>query len=97
MTYTGLMSDMTTIRVRQAVRDRLAAMAAEHGRSLGAELGAILDDLTWDAIAAGYRRMAPDELVEYRSEAEAWSALDLGDLAVSAAAEYPEYNEGGAP
>jgi len=39
------MKTMTTIRVDQAVRDRLAALTEAHGRSLGAEFVAILDDL----------------------------------------------------
>jgi hypothetical protein len=56
---------MTTIRVEASVRDRLAALAEAYGRSLGAELAAILDDLEWEAIEAGYRRLAanPDDLV----------------------------------
>jgi plasmid stability protein len=32
------------------VRDRLAARAHAHGRSLGAELSAILDDLMWRGV-----------------------------------------------
>ena len=85
---------MTTIRVDQAVRDRLAALAKAHGRSLGAELTAILDDLQWQAIEAGYRRLAaqPNDLVAYQVEAETVSAADLDDLAGTAAGEYPEYN-----
>jgi hypothetical protein len=36
---------MTTIRVEAEVRDRLAALAATHSRSLGAELRAMLDEM----------------------------------------------------
>lgn len=87
---------MTTIRVEQAVRNRLAALAEAHGRSLGAELGAILDDLQWHAIEAGYRRLAenPNELRAYQDDAETFSTADLGELADTAAEEYPEYNGG---
>ena len=90
------MNAMTTIRVEASVRDRLAALAEAHGRSLGSELAAILDDLEWEAIEAGYRRLAarPGDLAVYLAEAEAFSRLDLQDLADTAAEEYPEYNGG---
>jgi hypothetical protein len=92
----AVINAMTTIRVEASVRDRLAALAEAHGRSLGAELAAILDDLEWEAIEAGYRRLAvnPDDLAAYLAEAEAFSRLDLQDLADTAAEEYPEYNGG---
>jgi plasmid stability protein len=85
---------MTTIRVEREVRDRLAARAAAHGRTLGAEIQALLDDQLWQAIEAGYRRLAADpaEMAAYRAEAEEWTSADLGDLAATAAEEYPEYN-----
>jgi plasmid stability protein len=57
LTYTLLMA-MTTIRVEAEVRDRLAARAEAHGQSLGAELRAILDEMMWQGIEAGYRRLA---------------------------------------
>src|ERR1700704_3337097 len=92
------MNPMTTIRVEASVRDRLAVLAEAHGRSPGAEPAAILDDLEWEAIEAGYRRLAanPDDLAAYLAEAEAFSRLDLRDLADTAAEEYPEYNGGAA-
>lgn len=85
---------MTTIRVETDVRDRLAARAEAHGRSLGAELSAMLDELMWQGIEAGYRRLAAnhDEFDEYQAEVAAWTSADLGDLAATAADEYPEYN-----
>ena len=43
------------------VRDRLAARAQAHGRSLGGELSAMLDELMWQGIEDGYRRLAADE------------------------------------
>lgn len=85
---------MTTIRVEAGIRDRLAARARAHGRSLGAELSAMLDDLTWQGIEDGYRRLAADEeeFSAYRDETVAWTGADLGGLAATAAEEYPEYN-----
>jgi plasmid stability protein len=93
MTYTSSMA-MTTIRVDAEVRDRLAARAQAHGRSLGAELSAMLDDLMWQGIEDGYQRLAADEaeLATYRSETAEWIGADLGGLASTAAEEYPEYN-----
>jgi hypothetical protein len=93
LTYTRGMA-MTTIRVEAEVRDRLAAQATAHGRSLGAELGAMLDEMMWQGIEAGYRRLAASqtEMRAYQAEAAEWIAADIPDLAVTAADEYPEYN-----
>ena len=91
--YTSIMA-MTTIRVEGEVRDRLAARARVHGRSLGAELSAMLDDLMWQCVEDGYRRLAANEAdsAAYRQETAEWTGSDLGGLAVNAAEEYPEYN-----
>ena len=85
---------MTTIRVEAEVRDRLAARAEAHGRSLGAELRAMLDEMMWQGIEAGYRRLAAqrEEMAAYQAEAAEWASADPGDLAATAAEEYPEYN-----
>jgi plasmid stability protein len=85
---------MTTIRVETEVRDRLAARASTHGRSLGAELEAMLDEMMWQGIEAGYRRLAThrEEMAAYQAEAAEWISADMGDLAATAADEYPEYN-----
>jgi plasmid stability protein len=85
---------MTTIRVEAEVRDRLAARAEAHGRSLGAELQAMLDEMMWQSIEAGYRRLAaqPEEMAAYQAEIAEWTSADLSDLAATAAGEYPEYN-----
>jgi plasmid stability protein len=85
---------MTTIRVDAEVRDRLAARARTHGRSLGAELSAMLDDLMWQGIEDGYRRLAADEaeFASYRAETAEWTGADLDGLTATAAEEYPEYN-----
>jgi hypothetical protein len=93
LAYTLLVA-MTTIRVETEVRDRLAARAEANGRSLGAELDAMLDEMMWQGIEAGYRRLAAnqDELAAYHAETSAWTSADLDDLAATAAGEYPEYN-----
>jgi antitoxin MazE7 len=85
---------MTTIRVETEVRDRLAAQAAAHGRSLGAELRAMLDEMIWQGIEAGYRRLTEnrEEWAAYQAEASEWTSGGLSDLAATAADEYPEYN-----
>jgi plasmid stability protein len=85
---------MTTIRVDAEVRDRLAARAEAHGRSLGAELQAMLDEMMWQGIEAGYRRLAEsrEEQAAYRGEVDEWTSAGLDDLAATAADEYPEYN-----
>ena len=85
---------MTTIRVEVEVRDRLNARAVAHGRSLGAELRAMLDEMMWQGIEAGYRKLAasPEDLAAYQAEVAEWTSADLGDLAANAADEYPEYN-----
>lgn len=93
LTYTSSVA-MTTIRVEAEVRDRLAARAVAHGRSLGAELRAVLDEMMWQGIEAGYQRLAthPEEMTAYQAEAAGWTSAGLGDLAATAAEEYPEYN-----
>ena len=91
--YTSAMA-ITTIRVDTEVRDRLAARARAHDRSLGAELSAMLDELMWQGVEHGYQRLRGDqaELATYRAEIAEWTGADLGGLATSAAEEYPEYN-----
>ena len=93
LTYTLFMA-MTTIRVETELRDRLAAQAAANGRSLGAELRAMMDEMMWQGIEAGYRRLAAsrEDMAAYQAEAAEWTAAALGDLASTAAGEYPEYN-----
>lgn len=85
---------ITTIRVDTEVRDRLAARARAHDRSIGAELSAMLDELMWQGIEHGYARLAADkaEFAAYRAETAEWTGADVGGLAASAADEYPEYN-----
>lgn len=53
-----------------------------------------LDELMWQGIEDGYRRLAADEaeFAAYRSETAEWLGADLRGLASTAAEEYPEYN-----
>ena len=85
---------MTTIRVDTETRDRLAALAAAHGRTIGAELRVLLNEVLWQEIEEGYRRLEsqPDEIASYRAEVAEWTSAGLRDLATTAADEYPEYN-----
>jgi len=57
-------------------------------------MSAMLDDLMWQGIEDGYRRLAADEaeFAAYRRETAEWTAADLGGLASTAAEEYPECN-----
>jgi hypothetical protein len=54
----------------------------------------MLDEMTWQGIEAGYRRLAAqrEEMAAYQAETAEWTSADLGDLTVAAAEEYPEYN-----
>ena len=54
----------------------------------------MLDEMMWQGIEAGYRRLAErrEDMAEYQAEAAGWASADLGDLATTAAGEYPEYN-----
>ena len=54
----------------------------------------MLDEMMWQGIEAGYRRLAAnrDEMAAYRAETAEWTSVGLGDLAATAAGEFPEYN-----
>jgi hypothetical protein len=54
----------------------------------------MLDDLMWQEIEDGYRRLSADkaEFAAYRAELVEWTSAGLGRLAATAAEEYPEYN-----
>ena len=54
----------------------------------------MLDEMMWQDIEAGYRRLAAQqaEMAAYQAEAVEWTSAGLGDLAAAAAEEYPEYN-----
>jgi hypothetical protein len=85
---------MTTIRVEAEVRDRLAALAATHGRSLGAELRAMLDEMmcrvsrlvteNWQPARRRWRPTTPRSPDGHRP--------GLATSPLPAVGEYPEYN-----
>jgi hypothetical protein len=54
----------------------------------------MLDEVMWQGIEAGYRKLAADreEMEAYQAEIAGWTSADIGDLAATAAEEYPEYN-----
>jgi hypothetical protein len=54
----------------------------------------MLDDLMWEGIEDGYRRLAANEaeFAAYRDETAEWTSAGLDALAATAAEEYPEYN-----
>ncbi len=54
----------------------------------------MLDEMMWQGIEAGYRRLAaqPEDMATYQAEAVKWTSAGLSDLAATAAEEYPEYN-----
>ena len=54
----------------------------------------MLDEMMWRGIEDGYRRLAAhqQEMAAYQAEAAEWTLAGLGDLAATAADEYPEYN-----
>jgi hypothetical protein len=85
---------MTTIRVDTELGAGRGGPGGVHGRSLGAELRAMMDEMMWQGIEAGYRRLAAsrEEMAAYQAEAAEWTSAGLSDLASTAADEYPEYN-----
>ena len=54
----------------------------------------MLDEMMWQGIEAGYRKLATqrEEMAAYHAEAAEWVSADTGELAATAAEEYPEYN-----
>lgn len=66
----------TTIKVSPAVRDRLNAVAAQHGLTAGSMLEKILDEWLWrQRVELAKRQMrgaSPDVWQEYLDEARAW-------------------------
>ena len=75
------MSDWTTIRVRRAVRDRLAAAAQVRGQTVSALLDKLsvkaADDALMDRTAErmrGLRDRDPDTWASYLLEADEWEA-----------------------
>jgi excisionase family DNA binding protein len=95
MTHTSTVT--TTIRVDERVRDQLARRATANGRSIGAELAAILENLRWQEFKedTAALRADPELYAGYVAETKEWLDADLGSgLAQTAAAKYSEYQRG---
>jgi hypothetical protein len=89
------MGAMTTMKLSVDVRDRLMALATAHGRTLGAELAALVDEAEerdwWRNAQQAAARLQADveQWADYLREADDWNATvadGLGDHA----AEWPE-------
>jgi hypothetical protein len=84
------------MKVSVEVRDRLAVLARRHGRTLGAELSALIADTEerewWRAAKESAARLQadPEQWADYLAEADAWDAVSADGLA-DAGAEWPEY------
>jgi hypothetical protein len=92
------MGAMTTMKLSVDVRDRLMALATTHGRTLGAELAALVEEAEerdwWGNAKQAAARLQADveQWEDYLREADDWNvtfADGLGDHA----AEWPEYAE----
>jgi predicted DNA-binding protein len=91
------MTAMTTMKLPVEVRDRLARLARDHRRPLGAELAALVsaaEEREWWRIAeeaVGRLRADGDQWADYLADAAAWDAV-TGDGLADAADEWPEFN-----
>ncbi|WP_131772750.1 MULTISPECIES: Arc family DNA-binding protein [Protofrankia] len=89
---------MTTMKLPVDVRDRLMALATSHGRTLGAELAALVEEAeerNWwrDAKQAAARLQADSERWEdYLREADGWDTT-VSDGLGNPVSEWPEYAE----
>jgi hypothetical protein len=84
------------MKVSAEVRDRLAALARRHDRTLGAELSVLIADAEerewWRAAKESAARLQadPEQWADYLTEADAWDAASADGLA-DAVVEWPEY------
>lgn len=92
------MSELTTIKLLQGVRDRLKAYADRSGRTLGEELEHLLDrrdeEAFWSAAHESMHRLQADPRAwqEYLAELDAWDTA-AGDGLADAIDEWPEYQQ----
>ncbi len=94
-----VLMSLTTIKVDQEVRDRLAEIA----RARGVTMGALLDGESrrlqiehhWTDVEASYTRLRAEDpagWAEYLDELGTWAA-ETGGSDTSAAQEWPEFSE----
>lgn len=88
---------MTTIKVDQAVRDRLAGIA----RARGTTMGALLDvasrrleaEQRWAEIDAAYERIRQEDPTGWQDYLDELAEVSSGEPDTAAAREWPEYNQ----
>jgi hypothetical protein len=82
--YPDYMADVTTIKVPKALRDRIAADAADEGLSAQAFLQSLVEiherNKRLAAVAAAYRDSSDEDLDSWREETEDWAAVDADGL-----------------
>ena len=94
----AFMGAVTTMKLSVDVRDRLMALATSHGRTLGAELAALVNEAEehdwWrNAKQAAARLQAdPEQWEDYLREADDWD-VTVADGLGNHASEWPEYAE----
>lgn len=90
------MTATTTMKLSVEVRDRLMALADRHGRTLGAELAALVaeaEEREWwrnAKLAAARLQADAEQWDEYLGEARTWE-VSVGDGLNDHAAEWPEF------
>lgn len=77
----GMLSDMTTVKVRRSTRELISRAARQQGSTIDEYLTRLLEEQAWrDRIAEAARAMsAPD--VEYAAEVAEWDAIASDGLA----------------
>ena len=98
--YAGCMSD-TTIRLDNAVRDKLRALADEDHVTLGELLALLAEREQYqremrraNEVMERMEREDPQAWQEYRSELRGFEGGTVRDGLSDATAEWPEYNDG---
>ncbi|UQX09443.1 hypothetical protein [Candidatus Mycobacterium methanotrophicum] len=78
------MADVTTIKVSKALRDRIAAGAANEGLTAQSFLQSLIDtherNKRLAAVAAAYRESSDEDLESWREETEDWATVDADGL-----------------
>ncbi|OHV04560.1 hypothetical protein [Mycobacterium talmoniae] len=78
------MADVTTIKVSKALRDRIAAGAAQEGLTAHAFLQTLIEtherNQRLAAVAAAYRDSSAEDLDSWREETDDWAAVDVDGL-----------------
>jgi hypothetical protein len=77
-------ADVTTIKVPKALRDRIAAHAADEGLTAQSFLQSLIDaherNKRLAAVAAAYLESSDEDLESWREETEDWAAVDADGL-----------------